>query len=194
MLKRILFDGFLGLMLVISVSSIPERVPEVVLAQTPGYSPFSPAEVGYRVETVVQCGNEPCDTRIVLLDVVRGKRAWERLKKEAAANKPAARDFEYVLARVKFEMSARTPGDKSFQIRSGQTGQFHAFSANGEPYEIPDVMLPNSAIEGILRSGDSLEGWVAFQIPQSEKKPLMNFDPAAGAARGQGRLIWFQLQ
>jgi hypothetical protein len=168
--------------------------PAFLQSQTPGYSPLSPAAVGARVETVIQCGGEPCDARIFLLEVVRGEKAWQRIKAAGSSNTPPKGDLEYVLARMRFEMSARTPGSKSYQIRSGQTGQFLAFSAEGQPYEAPALALPKPELEGTLRSGESIEGWLAFAVPKSEGKPLMNFDPASGAARGQGKLIWFRLQ
>jgi hypothetical protein len=146
------------------------------------------------VETVIQCGGEPCDARIFLLEVVRGEKAWQRIKEANSSNTPPEGDLEYVLARMKFEMSSRTPGSKSYSIRSGQTGQFHAFSAEGQPYETPALVLPKPELEGTLRSGESMEGWIAFGVLKSEAKPLMNFDPASGAAKGQGKLIWFRLQ
>ena len=168
--------------------------PALLQSQIPGYSPFSPAAVGARVETVIQCGGEPCDARIFLLEVVRGEKAWQRIQAANSSNTPPEGDLEYVLARMRFEMSSRTPGSKSYPIRSGQTGQFFAFSAEGQPYETPALVLPKPALEGLLRSGESIEGWLAFRVPKSEAKPLMNFDPASGAAKGQGKLIWFRLQ
>ena len=169
-------------------------VPGVLQSQTQGYSPLSPAAVGARVETVIQCGGEPCDTKISLLEIVRGEKAWQRIKAADSSNAQPKADQEYVLAHMRFEMSARTPGSKSYQIRSGQTGQFLAFSAEGQPYETPALVLPKPELTGALRSGESIEGWLAFLVPKSEAKPLMNFDPASGAAKGQGKLIWFRLQ
>jgi hypothetical protein len=168
--------------------------PALLQSQIPGYSPLSPAAVGARVETVIQCGGEPCDARIFLLEVVRGEKAWQRIQAANPSNTPPEGDLEYVLARMRFEMSSRTPGSKSYSIRSGQTGQFHAFSAEGQPYETPALVLPKPELEGTLRSGESMEGWIAFGVLKSEAKPLMNFDPASGAAKGQGKLIWFRLQ
>ena len=183
-----------GCVLALLATAAFAPVPALPQSQTPGYSPFSPASVGTRVETVIQCGGEPCDARIFLLEVVRGVKAWERIKAASPSNSPPGGDFEYLLARLRFEMSARTPGSKSYQIRSGQTGQFLAFSADGKPYETPSLVLPKPELEGTLRSGESIEGWLAFLVPKNESKPLMNFDPASGAARGQGKLIWLQLR
>lgn len=168
--------------------------PALLQSQTPGYSPLNPAAVGARVETMIQCGGEPCDARIFLLEVVRGEKAWQRIKAASSSNAAPKGDLEYLLARMRFEMSSRTPGSKSYQIRSGQTGQFLAFSAEGQPYETPALVLPKPELEGTLRSGESIEGWLAFLVLKSEAKPLMNFDPASGAAKGQGKLIWFRLQ
>jgi hypothetical protein len=169
-------------------------VPGVLQSQTQGYSPLSPAAVGVRVETVIQCGGEPCDAKISLLEIVRGEKAWQRIKAADSSNVQPKADQEYVLAHMRFEMSARTPGSKSYQIRSGQTGQFLAFSAEGQPYETPGLVLPKPELAGTLRSGEPMEGWLAFLVSKNEAKPLMNFDPASGAAKGQGRLIWFRLQ
>jgi hypothetical protein len=184
----------LGRTLARFVLACTAMVPGFLQSQTPGYSPLTPAAGGARVDTVIQCGGEPCDARIYLLEIVRGEKAWERIKAASSSNRPASGGLEYVLARMKFEMSARTPGSKSYQIRSGQTGQFLAFSAEGQPYETPALVLPKPELEGTLRSGESMEGWLAFAVPKSEGKPLMNFDPASGGGKGQGKLIWFRLQ
>ena len=45
-------------------------------------------------------------------------------------------------------------------------------------------MLPEPELAGELHSGNSQQGWVAFEVAEQDKKPLMIFD--------QGN-VWFQL-
>ena len=176
----------------ITTSSTP-TAQSSASTQAAGFSPFSPAPVGTTIETAVRCGEEPCDTKIILLDVLRGEKAWDLVKAANSSSKSPDAGFEYLLVRIKFELSSRTPGDKHFELTTGPLGQFAAFSADGKPYETPSIELPEPELSGTLRSGESREGWLAFLVQKADNKPLMTFSPASGAARGQGKVVWFRL-
>jgi hypothetical protein len=125
---------------------------------------------------------ETYDVRITVLEVLRGEKSADLIKSASASNAPAQNGFEYVLARIRFEYSARgAPGDKTW-VLSGE--QFNAFSNDGKPYENPAIVLPEPVLGGVLRSGDSQQGWVAFEVKRQDKKPLMIFSPGN---------VWFQL-
>lgn len=45
---------------------------------------------------------------------------------------------------------------------------------------------PNAPLSGTLRSRDSVEDWLAFQVPQSDRKPLMLFREDVGSVFHEG--------
>src|ERR1700688_2700283 len=97
----------------IALTSAPGGTP---LAQTresrPARSYAQP--VGVPLKAIVifgdqyNGGDELYDVRITVKDVVRGEKAWELVKSASSSNRSAGSGLEYVLARVRFEFSART--------------------------------------------------------------------------------------
>lgn len=166
-------------------------------AQTQGMSHSNPAPIGTTIKTQIQCGSnpvslEPYDMNITLLQVVRGEKAWERLRTASNSNKPAQNGFEYVLAHIRFELKRTVfPGDKSFGL--GTPLQLTAVSADGREYAGTAAVLPEPGLSGELRAGESIEGWVGFLVEKGDGKPLMAFDPASGGGTLRGKIVWFQL-
>jgi hypothetical protein len=166
-------------------------------AQTAGSSPTDPAPVGMVLAGIVECGqgytsHELYDMRITLLEVLRGDAAWKRLKEASASNKPPAPGFDYVLARVKFEYQARgTPGLCIHQL---SPEQFTAYSANGEDYKPVSLVAPKPELRKDMKSGEAVEGWIAFMVSQQDKAPLMSYSADAGGAVMHGGGKWFLLK
>ncbi len=186
--KRVLSSLQTCLLLVILVC------PGIVAAQ--GDSPSNPAPAGKPFLAMIECGEgytsqELYDMKITLVEVLRGERAWNLLKGASPSNSPPKSGFDYILARVKLEFSARSPGPGcSHELRPEQ---FAAFSADGKEYEAPSVAIPKPGLSGDLRSGQSFEGWRAFLVDQGDSKPLMAYDPASGGGMSRGKIVWFQL-
>ena len=140
-------------------------VAYVETTRAEGHSPHSAIPVGVPIVAMIECGEgytslELYDAKITLLEIVRGEKAWKRIKEESVSNKPPEVGFEYILARIKFEFFKRgSPGDKNYELRGSQ---FTAFSINGKEYKTPPIVQPKPELSGRLRSGDSLEGWVLF--------------------------------
>lgn len=161
-----------------------------------GFSPLNPAPIGMQLETVIECGfgyrpHEKYNVKVTLLEAVRGDKAWQRIKAVSASNQPPQRGFEYILARIKFEYSARgAPGDCIHELRSEE---FTAFSGKGIEYENPLVVPPQPELNAKLRSGESFEGWLVFQTSPSEDTALLRFMASVGRAVEQGGQIWFRL-
>lgn len=165
-------------------------------AITQGRSPSNPAPVGIPLVTMIECGkgytsNELYDMTITLMEVVRGQKAWDLIKRASGSNKAPKSGFEYILARIRVKYLARgLPGDCNHELRPEQ---FTALSPDGKEYEVPSVAVPNSALSGSLHSGESLEGWVAFSVAQDDRKPLMTFTADPTGAAQHGGNVWFQL-
>jgi hypothetical protein len=162
-------------------------------AQTPGGEPESDSSlirevpIGATASAIVELEDmyrspETYDAKITVLEVLRGEKSADLIKKASVSNAPAQSGFDYVMARIRFEYSARgAPGDKAWNL-SGK--QFHAFSGEGKPYGIPSIVLPDPELAGELHAGDSRQGWIAFEVAKQDRQPLMIFDPGN---------VWFQL-
>jgi hypothetical protein len=165
-------------------------------AQTPGSSPLNPAPIGKTIAGIVECGqgytsHELYDMKITILEVLRGDEAWGRLKMASPSNKPAAPGHEYVIARIRFEYYARgVPGACVHQL---VPEQFTAFSADGVDYKLPAVVPPKPELRKGMKSGENLEGWIAFEVAQQDKRPLTSYSADAGGAVMHGGGKWFQL-
>ena len=172
-------------------------IPAVLSAQAPGSAPSLAAPSGITLTGIIECGegytsHELYDMKITLLEVIRGEEAWKRVKLASDSNKPADPDSEYILARIRFEYFARgTPGLCVHQV---VPEQFTAYSANGEDYRPAPVVLPKPEMRKGLKSGESLEGWVAFMVAQKDKTPLMSYSADAGGAVQHGGDKWFLLR
>lgn len=161
-----------------------------------GKSPFDPAAAGIRLSGIVECGrgyttHELYDMKITLLEVIRGTEAWDRLKKANTSNKPPEEEYEYILARVKYEYYAR--GKPGLCVHKLRPEQFIACSSDGEEYPATRVILPEPGMQGDMKAGDTVEGWVSFLVPRSDKTPLMYYTADSGKAVMHGGNIWFKL-
>jgi hypothetical protein len=159
-------------------------------------SSTNPAAIGSRVRSMVELGSvytNIYDIAITVLETVRGNEAMERLKAASPENKMPAEGFDYVLARVKFELKGRAVSDNlSFEL-GNEPLQWVALSDDLTDYPGVSVILPKPALVGRVKPGDSLEGWVAFAVDRRDSKPVMVFDPDAGGATGRGRTLFFKL-
>jgi hypothetical protein len=137
-------------------------------------------------------GDELYDARITVKEVVRGESAWQIVKDASASNRAAGSGFEYLLARVHFEFSARTtPEHYSYAL---DQAQFTAMSGDDKPYDAAVfVKPPEPVLHTTLRSGDSAEGWVAFVVPRGDHTPLMLFREDVGNISHEGNGSIFKL-
>ncbi len=168
-----------------------------LLAQTPGSSPAAPALSGVTLTGIVECGrgytsHELYDMRITLVEVVRGDEAWKRIREASSSNKAAEPGLEYVLARVKFEYYAR--GAPGLCIHQLGPQQFSAVSLDGQDYQIAQIVVPKPELRKDMKSGETVEGWIAFSISQQDKGPLMTYSADQGGAIEHGGAKWFLLR
>lgn len=153
--------------------------------------------IGGAVKTQINCskragGIEVYDATINLLEVIRGSKAWELIKKADGSNKKPGKGYEYVLARVSYKMIARgAPGDKTFDLDSPL--QFTAFSSDFEEYESPAVVIPEPMLRRTVSADQYAEGWIALTVKKEDRKPLLMFDPSSGGAWSRGKISFFKL-
>lgn len=161
-----------------------------------GRSPSDAGSEGTTVAGIIECGegytsHELYDVKITLQEVDRGEKPWLRLKALSNENRPPQQGYDYVLARVKFEYEARgRPGNCEHTVKRSH---FTALSMQGEIYPVPEVTVPKPALSGPMHSGDTLDGWLAFEVTKDDKKPLMTFSVDDAGAVQHGGKLWFQL-
>jgi hypothetical protein len=183
----------LSAVLILFTTALPDAFP-----QGQGSSPSDPVPTGITVSGIVECGegytsHELYDMKITLLEVIRGEQAWKRLQAASSSNKPADPGTEYLLARIRYEYSARgVPGTCVLQLTPEE---FTAYSASGEGYKAVSVVSPRPELRKGLKSGDSFEGWVVFAVAKTDKAPLMFYSAAdSGGAVQHGGGKWFLLR
>ena len=159
-------------------------------------SSTNPASIGTPVRSMVELGSvysNIYDITITVLETVRGQKAVAMLQKANKENKKPPQGFDYLLVRVRFEMKGRAVSDTlSFGLGT-EPLQWVALTSDLMEYPQISVTLPQPALIGSIKSGDSVEGWVAFAVDQKESGPVMVFDPDSGGATGRGRTLFFKL-
>lgn len=155
-----------------------------------------PAPIGSPVKSMVELGSvysSIYDITITVLETVRGTDAMKLLKKADPNIKKPSKGFEYLLAKVRFEMKARAVSDK-LTINIGDSPlQWVALTSELTEYPGITVTVPAPALKGTVKPGDKLEGWVAFAVDKKDKGPVMVFDPDTGGATGRGNTLFFKL-
>ena len=156
----------------------------------------NPAPIGSPVKSMVELGSvysSIYDIDITVLQVVRGKDAMNLLTKADPKNKKPAKGFEYILAKVKFEMKSRAVSDKLTFDLGKEPLQWVALASDLTEYPGTSVKVPAPALAGVVKPGGSIEGWVAFEVEAKDSKPVMVFDPDVGGATGRGKTLFFKL-
>jgi hypothetical protein len=159
-------------------------------------SSTNPASIGAPVRSMIELGSvysNIYDITITVLETIRGKEAMDRLKKVSSNNSKPPKGFEYILVRVKFEMKGRAVTDTLTFDLGNEPLQWVALASDLTEYPQISVTVPKPALVGRVKSGDSMEGWVAFAVNRKDSKPVMVFDPDSGGATGRGRTLFFKL-
>ncbi len=188
MKRKIAISAIILFVLVFAVS------PEPVLANY--NSSTNPASIGDPVQSMVELGSvysNIYDITITVVETVRGKKAMEMLEKVNAKNIKPPKGYEYLLVRVKFGIKGRAVSDTlAFDIGT-EPLQWVALTSDLMEYPQISVTVPKPVLRGTIKSGDSIEGWVAFAVDKKDSKPVMVFDPDSGGATGRGRTLFFRL-
>jgi hypothetical protein len=198
----------------------PENKSVSNSGQRNGASPGSAVPIGTTVKTTVERGHAYMVPRlynveITLMEIMRGKEALAAVRPLVSSVQPLKADYEYLLTRLKIGYFERGrvaskgstgAADKQYVSFGGGSvdvtytlteGQFLAVSASGETeYQLPSVLQQPSPnlIGWEFHPGESREGWILFQTPKDEKKPLLIFKREhVEGIYGIWGYVWFQL-
>jgi len=159
-------------------------------------SSANPSAINSRVRSMIELGSvytNIYDIAITVLETVRGKEALDRLKAANADTPMPPEGLEYVLARVKFEFKGRYVSDNIPFDLGKDPLQWVALASDLTEYPKASLTAPKPALAGRIKPGESMEGWVAFEVRSKDPKPIMVFDPDTGGATGRGRTLFFKL-
>jgi hypothetical protein len=107
--------------------------------------------------------------KLTVLDVVTGDSATQQVTAASQFNQPPADGSSYVLVRLR----ATNDGDRPLDISSndfaftGSTGLVRRFVA---------AIPPDPALDGVVKPGDTKEGWVVGGAASGEKNLLLLYD------------------
>jgi len=146
----------------------------------------NPASIGYALSTEFEEWDDKYETKLTVLEVIRGTDAWNRLIEANMFNSPPKEDHEYILAKIKFEYLSGPNIDTSYDVNAYS---FNVISSEGKEYEVPMVVEPEPAMDTSLYPGASHEGWTAYEIGVEDSQPLLTF---GRDYQGRGG-IWFKL-
>jgi hypothetical protein len=137
-------------------------------------------------------GDELYDVTITVAELQRGEKAWQIVHAAGDSNVAPGAGHEYLLARVRFEFSARAqPHHYNYSL---DPAQFSAMSASTKPYAVATLSAPvKPELRGTPQSGDAVEGWVAFIVPRSDHTPLMMFRADVGSVIHEGDASFLKL-
>ena len=163
-------------------------------AQLVGGSPFDAAPVGKTVQGIMDCGsnyegNEAYNIKVTVLQFARGDMGVKAaLGMEELP--PPAEGTEYLVVNVRFDYKARgRPGNCVHTVRPEH---FNVLSSNGFKYSMAALALPLPGMSGEIKSGESMEGWVLYEVIIQDFEPLMSFSVGEGSVAHGGEL-WFKL-
>jgi hypothetical protein len=166
-----------------------------------GTSYSNPAPVGVTIKTTIERGEayaapEIYNVEIILLEIIRGDEAQERIKVQPSLNESPKAGFEFVLVHIRFGYFRRSRG-MGGEVYRLTKDQFAAVSQDGKTeYEIPAVLSQPQLqlIDSTVSPGESCDGWILLQVSKDDKKPLLIFKRQnIEGVHGVWGHIWFQL-
>ncbi len=162
----------------------------------------NPAPPGVTVRTRIERGDrysapEVYNLEITLQEIVRGEKAWDRIKEQGAAEE-ARVGFEYILCSIRIGYFSRARGfahsGEAYEI-SGE--HFGAVGADGRTELERPLLLrqPDPPLIGTALSvNESREGWILLQVPFGEKAFLIFRREYETNQYGVWGPVWFRLE
>lgn len=120
-----------------------------------------------------------------VLDVIRGKSAWDILYKDNMFNSEPEEGYEYIIAKVALSLlSKETEG-----TISASSYDFNFYSSNNEEYSQVFVVKDNMLDTNLFPGGNS-EGYVVGLVKKDDPAPKLVYNLEYNGTGG----IWFSLQ
>lgn len=120
--------------------------------------------------------------RVRLVCAVRGAAAEAALRQVNRYNGEAADGKEYLMAMLEVTVEKQTAGGGTIYVSPCDA---ECRSGNGARYERSSVITPAPALRASLREGETVIGWVAFEVERSAERVQLvfgqNYNGSGGA-------------
>lgn len=120
--------------------------------------------------------------RVRLVCALRGAAAETALRQVNRYNGEAADGKEYLMAMLEVTAEKQTAGDGMIYVSSCD---MECRSGNGTRYEHSSVITPAPALRASLREGETVIGWVAFEVERADERVQLvfgqNYNGSGGA-------------
>lgn len=147
-------------------------------------SRLSPAKKGEKITIIhndFTCGKQILE--ITLLDLLRGDKAWSKIKAANSYNEPPAEGKEYIIAKFRIRV-LDTENDKPVRISHSS---FDIVRSDGTVYnDIFYIAGLNPNLSTDLYKGADYEGWTYFMVD-------INDTPLAAIFRNYESATWFDI-
>ncbi len=151
-----------------------------------GYSRLDPIPIGEAVEYECETWDEVFTITMAVTEVIRGSTAWDMLREANMFNEQPKPGFEYILAKIRCEVTSAPSPDAAFTIAGYD---FDAVSSDGKAYEPIFLVDPDPQLDTDLYEGASHEGWVSFNVATTDMHPVIAFNRDYEGKGG----IWLKL-
>lgn len=193
-------------MVVASISACTPESSSIETSTEPqasnyGYDRISPAGKNVKVNAGISTpGGESAlfNLEMWFSEIERGNAAIDLLRKNNAEIPPAPDDFDYIVGKVNAHFAYVPLPTRWFEnyglILTIQL--FEAYPVDGSAYPPASIDPPNPPFDFTLHDGDTLDGWVVFQVPKIDIKPIMRFRylyTEAMVPDVQQVIFWFKL-
>ncbi len=118
-------------------------------------------------------------------DVIRGEKAWEKIKKDNMFNEDAKDGYEYIIAKVHFSLLT-AQNDVSINVNSYN---FDFYSGNNEKYDYQFVSIEGGLSTDIFVGGTA-EGYIVGMVKKDDANPKVAYGLDYNGQNG----IWFALK
>ena len=174
---------------------LPTPTPQIIyvyITPTPTLTPtpnpvasFSnPASINQAAQITYSDLFDNYSARVTITGIIRGSEAWTMVKNANTFNEEAKNGYEYIVAKIKFELLDIKDG-KAFDL---SRVSFNLISENGKEYDTSLVVAPEPDIRANLYKGASNEGYVVYEVQISDTKPKIAFGRNYDGTGG----IWFR--
>ena len=149
-----------------------------------GSHPDRPVPIGVTVKTMIerQARNPSKVTynlEMTVLEVLRGKDALDRLRKEGVTKEETQTGLGYLMVFLRLKYYPKARGLPEYEPFGIDEKQFRVVSIKGDLNNASPLLIKSPLPQLIGTSisiNESIEGWIIFQIPLDEKEPLLTFD------------------
>lgn len=152
----------------------------------PGTSRVSPAPISTPVIVKVDDLTQKITAKVTVLETYRGQEAMTRIKAANQFNAAPRDGFEYILAKVRFDLLEMNDTNQAYTLTPVS---FDTFSSTGRQYETVSVVPPDPKLRTELYVNASQEGWMVVTVAKDDSSPVMAFGRSYNGAGG----AWFKL-